>query len=219
LKRFNNKKLVVQTAPVGSVVMLDDFRSWIRQDEGVEDNILLMQLRAATDVVERYLGRTLLNTVYEYWMDYFPFTRDSTIDYMMQGPVISDGYGLYSRQNWIDIPRPPLVSVASVTVYDPANNATVVDSSNYYVDTANNRLVFVDTFTPQTALRNVSAIKIVLTAGYGTNPELVPYGIRLGIMQQAASTNECRANDGDVAPSAQKILRPYRVMGVTLNGV
>lgn len=211
--------MIVNTPSVGSVVTLQEFRDFVRQDEYIEDRTLYMLLKASIDMAEKYLCRPLLNTTFEYWLDYFPFSYANTADAIIPGAV-NIAYGPpFSRQCYIDLPMPQLVSITSLTLYDQNNTGTVVDPTNYYADIANNRIVFNDAFTPSITMRNLSAIKIIFVSGYGTNPELVPYGIKVAIMQQAAAMNECRADSGELAPMAQKALRPYKVMAMTLDGV
>lgn len=72
--------------------------------------------------------------------------------------------------NYIQLPKPPLISVTSVTYTDNAGSATVLSSALYGVDTDSEpgRVVLnYGEVWPSNTLRTMNPIQIVYVAGYG----------------------------------------------------
>lgn len=73
-------------------------------------------------------------------------------------------------KNYIQLPKPPLVSVTSVTYTDNGGSATVLSSALYGVDTDSEpgRVVLnYGEVWPSATLRTMNPIQIVYVAGYG----------------------------------------------------
>lgn len=73
-------------------------------------------------------------------------------------------------RNYIQLPKPPLVSVTSVTYTDNAGSATVLSSALYGVDTDSEpgRVVLnYGEVWPSATLRTMNPIQIIYVAGYG----------------------------------------------------
>jgi len=90
----------------------------------------------------------------------------------------------------IEIPRWPLQSITSCTVYDEDSNSTaVVVSSVFDVDTQSlpGRLSLQSGATWPVALRANNAIEIVYVAGYGDAAADVPADLRRAVKQLASA--------------------------------
>jgi len=76
----------------------------------------------------------------------------------------------------INVPRPPLQSVSSVSYQDESNSPQTLDSSNYTVDsnTEPGRLVESATGNYPSTYDDINAVTITFIAGYGDNPSDVP---------------------------------------------
>lgn len=75
-------------------------------------------------------------------------------------------------RNYIELPKPPLVSVTSVTYTDNGGSATVLSSALYGVDTDSEpgRVVLnYGEVWPSVTLRTMNPIQIVYVAGYGAS--------------------------------------------------
>jgi len=178
------------TPPSVEPVSLADAKAYLRVDVGDEDALIARLIAAARGAAERATGRAFVAQTWRLWLDLWP-------------------------DDWaIEIPRPPLIGVNSVTTYDRNGNATVVDAGSYLVDAASipGRIVFKNTVLPPVNLREANAIAVEFEAGYGSAAADVPAGISAGILGWIAHLYE-RRGEGETLPPAQALalLAPYRV--------
>ena len=85
--------------------------------------------------------------------------NDDWWDGVRTGPVSS--LSTYN-QRCIELPRPPLLTVTSLSTFDEDDTETVYDASNYFVDTSSltGRLVLKSSSSFPTDIREVNGIKI-----------------------------------------------------------
>lgn len=137
-----------------------------RDPDFADDDLLIKDLIAsARDLIERFSGRQLLTATYELTLDAFPCGWDA-----------------------IDIPRPPLVEVASIEYVDAAGVTQTWDDANYLVDapsgpTADRGRIALayGQIWPITRCQ-MNAVTITYTAGYGDDDELVPAGLKRAVL-------------------------------------
>lgn len=151
-------RLKVVTAPALEPLHPEEVKLHARIDIDTDDPLLYGYIRAARELYETEGRQTLITTTYDLTLDEFP----------------DCGH--------IDLPKPPLQSVTSVTYYDTDNAATVWASSNYYVDTASylsGRLALAyGKLWPTATLRPHNGVVIRYVAGFGDGPGDVPESIR-----------------------------------------
>lgn len=85
--------------------------------------------------------------------------------------------------HWFPVPRPPLVSVTSITYYDDNDTQQTVSSSDYLVDTDKypGEILFKQSFTkPKLSVDRLSPIEVVYTSGYSSSDN-VPQDIKTAI--------------------------------------
>lgn len=103
----------------------------------------------------------------------------------------------------LQIPLPPLISVASVEYLDPVSGLYVVwASSNYSVDAISRPgwVVPIDDWpTPKDA---VNAVKVTFTAGFGATNAAIPESLRLAVMMLAAHWYQNREGLGSASDMA-----------------
>lgn len=95
------------TPPDGEVVTLDEARSQCRIDQSDEDALLQSYIQASGQHIEDVTGRQRLTATWELSLDGFSC--------------------------WIDVPKPPLRSVTSITYVDQAGVTQTWAASNYKV--------------------------------------------------------------------------------------
>lgn len=203
------KSLAIVTPASAKPVNLADLKAYARIDGTEDDTLLLMYIDAATDAIERYCGRKFINTVLELTLDSFPApSNDGRLAYVEGvvdahiGTVLS-GYGL------INLPCPPIVSVASVKTFDKANTESTYSSANYTLDKAG-RIYLNDGATWPTEIRSRAGIKVTYTAGYGVSASDVPAPIRQAIMMHANKMYDDRC-DCDLSASVKSILAGFKL--------
>ena len=152
--------LRLKTPPTTEPLTLAEATSHLRVDI-TDDNTYIQStlIPAAREYCEGVLNRALITQSWELSFDDWP-------DF----PV--------------SIPVPPLTSVDSITYYDSANAVYILDPATYYVDidsepgrvTMNSGLS-----VPNVTLRDINAVKIAFTAGYGA-AALVPVKVKQAML-------------------------------------
>lgn len=178
-------------------VSVTEVKAHLRVTDPHEDTLIAGLITAARMSVEQLTRRTLINKTYQLFLDEFP-------------PSII-----------INLPFPPLVSVAWVKYYDQDGSLQTLSSSEYQVDSraTPGRIVLTELGNwPTTELDKINAVEIEFTVGYGALPENVPAPIRLAITHLASHWFENRepfsqANMFNVPSTFENILMPYRFLG------
>lgn len=163
----------VTTAPTNYPVSIAEVRTDLRLDHQEDDPELAGLIAAATAFAENFQGRALINRTYTAYLDNWPWNEP-----------IGQTSRIIPANFWrLELPRPPLVSVASITTYDDSDVATVMSAANYYVDNASlvGRVALRNTASWPTPDRLTNGIQIVWTAGYGADMTNVPEETRAGI--------------------------------------
>lgn len=132
---------VVITQPYAEPVTVADAKAFLRYEQADQDAVFLTLLKAARDEVEREIRRPIVSRQYEVFFD------------------ARHGHAP------LELPRPPVISISSVTTYDVDDTATTVATSNYRLKSFNPaRLVAVD--GGWTLDRTIDALRVRYVAGY-----------------------------------------------------
>lgn len=188
--------IVLSSPPACYPVDLATVRAQLNIDTEDYDARLAGLIAAATEWVENYTGRALITRSYTGYLNWFP-----------------SGPGGYVR-NYIQLERPPLISVQDLISYDDNDNPTTYPATQYYVDTARTpgRIVLRRGQVWPIPLRLADGIQIDWTAGYGPNPSNIPETIRLAIQIMVGMFNEQRGDETDAPacpPAVAALLAPY----------
>lgn len=182
--------LQIISQPAVEPVSLADAKAHLKADMNDDDALITRLIAAARARAEWHLGRALITQSWRLWRDQWP----------------CDGV--------IEIPLPPLQSVASVTVYALDDSATVLDPATYQVDAASQpaRLTLKSTVLPPANTRAINAVAIEFTAGYGDAAGDVPPGICEAILELIAFLYENRGEAPAELPlDCLALLAPYRM--------
>jgi hypothetical protein len=136
-------------------------------------------IRTATELAETYTNRSFINRTIELQLDEFPTGRIPWWDGVRQTSIRA-----FTRDAIINLPKPPTATVASVQYRDLANELRTVPSTTYFVDTKNEpgRLILNYGSTWPVDARDRAAVLITYTAGYGTDPAMLPSWIATAII-------------------------------------
>lgn len=149
--------LTVTTPPEIEPISLESAKVAARvrdseEDDHIEDELI----PTARELVESYLGRTLITTEYELRLPCFP----------------CDG---------IVLPKPPLQSVESVSYVAPDGTIVEMDEEDYrvFASGVKPRILPPDGgLWPSTQSGNPEAVTVAFTCGYGDAPDDVPHRAR-----------------------------------------
>ena len=194
-------------------ISADNVREYAHIDDGVETTVINNMIKSSRMYVENYTGRSLLNRTLKLSIDYV----DEVDQPLWEGTRI--GPDMAIRRRYIQLPRPPVVSVTHVKTFDDSDTETTLASSKYYVDNQREpaRVVLRNGETWPTALRVANAIEVTYVSGYGASRSNVPEAIIQGLFSHIAFMYENRGDaygkpQNPLPHSIKYLLDPYKVL-------
>lgn len=134
---------------------------WVDPSFGDDDGIIADEIRAARERCERVTGLQLLTATWAMYLDQLP------------GDLCGTGLA-YGSWDWLErysivLPRPPLLTVTSVTYVDYAGVTQTWDASLYQVDAKSRPARLYPAWGQiwPLARYQMNAVTITYTAGYG----------------------------------------------------
>lgn len=200
--------LTITTEPTQEPVTLQEVKEYLRIEDSTDERLLRPFIETARRFAEEHMGRTLMSTTYTMFVDAYDEMADPLWEGVKTGPYLN------YYKNYINLARPPVASVTSVSTFDDEDNETTFTSTKYYVDNAREpaRIVLRQGETFPTALRVANAIKVVYVAGY-TSQYAIPEPIRMGILQHIAYMYEHRGDmyeaKAPMPPILKTLYAPY----------
>lgn len=194
--------LQVTTAPSQEPITLQELKEHLKLDDSQDERILRFYIETARRFAEEHMGRSLVSQTLTLFIDAFDELADPLWEGTKTGPYLN------YYKNYIDLPRPPVISVTSVSTFNDEDTESTLDSSKYYVDNVREpaRIVLRQGETFPTALRVANAIKVVYTSGYSSIYN-IPEPIRIGIMQHATHLFEHRGDMYEAQKSLPQSLK------------
>ena len=183
--------LKIITAPATEPVALIEAKLHLRVDHSTEDALITALISAAREECEHLLERTIAEQTLELAIDEFP-------------------------ANGIKLPRPPVISITSVTYVDEDGVSQTMASGDYYLDDAQAPawlLPVYDTEWPGTRAE-ANAVKVRYVAGYADCPELIRAWILLRVGTLYASREADSDKPAQPSPFVDRLLDRYRVWSV-----
>lgn len=192
-------RLQVTVEPAAEPVSLDEIYAWLRLDppvSGSPDDIMLRSLiKAGRQYVEKATRRALVaQTILYTVIDQPPYPPQRWPYRGFYGASV-DGYGYGDFSGWcgwnrIELFRPPVIYVISVSSLDSNGNPVVMDPSTYRVVTTGQQPAFIETIGnaawPSSGIAG-RGLEILYRSGYegtGSPPDLtdgVPEDIKTAI--------------------------------------
>ena len=172
----------VVTPPASEPVTLAEVKAYARVDTSADDSLLSAMIVAAREAGENETRRAFMPQTLELTLDAFPRKTgrrawSSWLDYA------------------VDLPRPPLASVTSVSYLDPAGVLQTLGPSAYVVSQLSDAIpaclapAFGASWPDTQAMPG--AVRVRYTAGWA-DPESVPEAIRAWIRAKVATMYEHR---------------------------
>ena len=155
--------LTIVTAPTVEPLDLEEVEDHLRISEtasGEEDTLIYSYIKAVRRQCERIQNRAYLHQTWKYVLTTWP------------------------NGEYIELPRPPLVSVTHVKYYSTGGTANTMSTGLYYVDTDREpgrvHLNYGESW-PSDTLRPGTGVEIQYVAGYGSAASSVPEEIKLAL--------------------------------------
>lgn len=148
--------LSIVSAPAQEPVGLDEAKQHCRVDVTDDDGLISGYILAARVWAEDYTRRAFMTQTWDYTIDYAWPT------YFMDG----------IRRHRIYLPKPPLVSVSSITYVDTQGATQTLAADQYLVNTKEINGVIEPAYsvTWPSVREQMSCITVRFVCGYGTNP-------------------------------------------------
>tara|TARA_R100000781_G_scaffold101170_1_gene64649 strand:- start:892 stop:1548 length:657 start_codon:yes stop_codon:yes gene_type:complete len=200
----------ITTAPTVEPITLQEAKEHLRLDDSADERILQRYIETARRFAEEYTKRSLSQQTISFFADAYDELADPLFEGVKTGPYLN------YYKNYIVLPRPPVISVTSVSTFADDDTETTFAASKYFVDNVREpaRVVLRLGESFPTALRVANAIKVVYSAGYSSVYD-IPEPIRIGILQHVAHLYEHRGDMYDAITPFPKQLKslyaPYVV--------
>lgn len=216
-------RLALTVPPPVEPISLAEAKAFLRVDVSNDDALIGSLVTAARDACERFTGRALVAQTWTLFRDDWPGGARMGA-HLTEGP--QTGPVATARGTVLEIPKPPLLSIEHVKIYDDADTATVWPTSNYLTDTASEpgRLIVRAGAALPEATRTAAGIEIRFVAGYAPDDSAspidlvanIPGGLVEGIRRATAylyeNRGECGTDEAAALSEASLLWRPYRVM-------
>ena len=211
---------VLTVAPATEPVTAAELRTHLRTDAtelpDAEANALITDARTE---IENMTGLAFISQSWRLSIDRWPAGGEAWWDGVRE-MSITELYNSNTLQSLV-LPRWPLVSITSVTVYDEDSNASTVTVNDVFdVDTYQTpgRITLKRGQTWPIALRANNAIQVIYVAGYA-NAAAVPSTLKRAVKQLAAFLyshrgDDCDPKDAYDASGAAGIMAQYKPMKV-----
>ncbi len=192
-------------APAIEPVTADELRTQLRTDStDLPDATANQYITEARQEIEDQTGLSMITQSWQLTIDRWPSQGEPWWDGVRQGSISELHGGAASS---LKLPRYPLQSITSCTVYDEDSNSTAVTvATTFDVDTQQipGRMTLQRGATWPVALRANNAIEIVYVSGYGDAASDVPAPLKRAVRSMAAYLYQHRGDGCDVGDAYQK---------------
>jgi uncharacterized phiE125 gp8 family phage protein len=217
--------------PTSEPVTLQEAKSHLRVTTDDDDALIQSHLEAARERVELETGRQLLTATWELWLDRCPGASVSdsasggTAGALDLGAPAWLAWNDWWARRFIDVPRPPLQAVVSVTYVDTAGVQQTWDPALYQVHKPSGPLARRGRIQPAYGVAwpvtrdQMDAVVVRFTAGYGAAGSTVPQMLRRAMLliagdfygnREATIVNDSRMTVETLPYGVADILRQYR---------
>jgi len=207
-------------APAIEPLTIREVKLALNISDDADDELIAQFIRDAVSEIEEVSGLAMISQTWQLTLDRWPPAREPWWEGVRQGSI-SDLHGS-SYASDVRLPRYPLQSITSCTVYSEDGTSSAVTVANVFdVDTQSlpGRMTLQSGAAWPVALRANNAIEVVYVAGYGDAPENIPDGLRRAVRQMAAYAyanrgDGCSMADAYDASGAARIVDRYKALEI-----
>lgn len=189
--------LSIVTPPARQAVQTAMVKQFLRVEHNEDDGLIDVMIQSATQQIEDMTRRALTTRTYRLYLDRFPMGRGAIV-----------------------VPRPPMVSVSSITYVASDGTSTVLPTANYRVVATREpgEIEPAYGYSWPTVRRQSHAVTVEFVCGYGDEDD-VPQPLATAIMQTVADLYEHRESfvTGTIASelpyTRRNLVWPYRIFG------
>jgi hypothetical protein len=204
---YNRNTVSIITPPAVRPITAAEMRAFLNLETTADDALLEAFIDAGADAIRQYCKRSLVTETLELRMDGFRESNDDALLALGAGVHTGHYSTLVSGGETIDLPFGPVASVVSITTFDRANNANLLDVAVYGFDAS--RVYLNESQTWPSDLRGRDAVAIRYTSG--TAVADIPKAIIQSLRVHVAAMYECREGC-EMPPACKAMLASYRRM-------
>lgn len=191
-------------------VLAAEVKSFMRVTSAADDTLIGFLIIRARMIAERLTGRTIVKkNLLAYW-DFIPGVTRKWWDGVRDGHIGMD------QSDALELPRPPLISVAEVRVYNDDNTSAVMVASDYFVDVTDpdlpGRVCLKLGATWPVFTRTRNGFRVSYQAGYDTVPQDMKHAILLMASWLYKNRGDCSDDGCAGSCGAMGFLRNYVMM-------
>lgn len=193
-----NTKL--KTPPAKTPVTLAEMKSYLRVDETAEDLLITTLIGTATEMVEKYIDKKLINQTWLVSLNAPPQKANPNSTYLEEGFFEGAVSELFTQSSCIELPFGPLSSVEKLTVNKADGTSYTMPGTDFQADTMSNYgkiALGPNTEWPSDALQAFNGLVFEVVVGYGPDENDVPQAIRNAIKVIVGKLFEDRGDDVD----------------------
>lgn len=205
-QRYNRKTVKVISVRDEDVLTMAEVKDFCRLSDDQDMPMLNIFRAAAIEAAEQFTSLAIRELTIDLTLDGFPYCDDDALVRLGPGTHNVPPSFVTGRWDAIELPRPPVVSITSITSYNRANMATVMDAAAYRL--VDFRAVLNEGYQWPSDLRDQAAVVVRYVAGYGPT---LPAPIKVGILQHISAMYDCRAGC-EMPVAARGQMQPYRIM-------
>ncbi|MCF8473080.1 MAG: head-tail connector protein [Emcibacter sp.] len=180
-------KIELITAPAQLPVLLSEVRDFLKISHEDEDALLVSYIRAAMNCCENFIGRKLIAQQWQLTLNDW-------------------------EEGVIEIPLSPILSVDKIE-YWSSDIFQEISAINYSLDNMSYgaKIIPISGFLWPDPERDVSGIRITISAGFGDHQNAIPHDIRLGILHWIAGAYDGgRLAENQAYLLAERLWQSYR---------
>ena len=218
-RHYQDRGSTLITAPAVEPVTLTEMRTHLRlhSNDTSEDAYLFNLIREVREEIEQRIGRAIIEQTWQLTIDHWPHGREP----WWEGTKEAHIHVLHGNYGWLVLPKSPLISVESVTVYDEDSTAQSINvPETFDIDTAQEpgRLALKSGQTWPVALRPTNAIEVVYKAGFATSADDVPGPLKRAVRNLVAYAyqyrGDCSSEAAMIAAGVKGVVDQYKVLKI-----
>lgn len=218
-----SRRIEAVSEPAIYPISLGLLKGHLRVTDSSQEDYLTHLIATATDVVEKYLSRGLINRSVRMWMDGIPGYGVSFSEWFT-GTIEASSCVMNGRSySTFDLMGVPVDAVDAISYVTDDGTETEFSSDFYIVDNSDKnaytRILLAPGASWPSGLRYAKSIVVDYDIGYGDAQGDIPASLRHGVMLVAAALWSDRGDNADPVDvlglqGIKAVLDPYRLIRI-----
>lgn len=173
-----NPTLKIYQNPLIEPLDLDEVKNYLKIENTEDDSLISSLIVTVRQSAENFLKLSLIN---QSWATLFDNYLPQTVSLL----------------------KAPVQAISSVVLYDKQGVSITIDSSQYSLNSARNKIIFDSSHISYKS-------EIIYVSGFGANKEDIPSPIKQAMLMHIASIYDNRAGGDTIPDYAKSLYSPFR---------